>query len=202
MWHALHIHRHWKLQSGPPLTGNTLSQAITSSLTHSHLFFSVIWFNLKYHQKGFHRPTWQTLNSHLFLIGVRCLPFSSLKTSHHVTSNKGKIFANPLQKYWSSTDCSPFSHKHARTLAKASKCKTQIYTRWCIESSSQNGIELNDYKRKCSWKGAKWEVSVSATSYWHECWKHRHDRPVEQCDSHFSHVLFPLQHISQVPRLS
>lgn len=160
MWHTHHIYtdRHWKLHSGPPLTGNALSQAITSSLTHSHLVFSVIWFSPKDHQKGFHRPNWQTLNSHLFLIGVRCLPFLPLKTSHHLASNKGKMFTNPLQKYRSNTDCTHFSQKHARTRAKAPRCKTRIYTWGCTRKSSRDGITLNDCKSKCSRKGGKWEV--------------------------------------------
>lgn len=108
IWHISRIHRRWKCHSGPPPTGHTLSQAITSSLTHSHLAFNVIWFNPKDHQKGFHSLNWQTLNFHLFLIGVRCLPLLPLKISHHLTSNKGKNSANPLQKYWSNTDCTCF----------------------------------------------------------------------------------------------
>lgn len=132
IWHTSHTHRHQKLHSGPPLTGHTLSQAITSSLTHSHLVFTIIWFNPKDHQKGFHSPNWQTLNFHLFLLGARCLPFLPLKTSHHLTSNKGKISANPQQKYWSNTDCACFSCKHTHPRAIA-----QIYTEGHAEKSTE-----------------------------------------------------------------
>lgn len=89
------------------------------------------------------------------------MPFLPLKNSHHLTSNKGKIFANPLQKYWSNTGCTHFSHKHARTWSKASKCKIQIYTWWCTRNGSRDDRALNNCKSTCSWKGGKWEVFFS-----------------------------------------